>query len=116
MNSNSLLPFSPLTRLVNSAAHMWGNRPYDNRISPTENLTTIFGAVGEGFHNFHHTFPWSYDASELGFKYNITTGFINFFAFFGQAYDLKIASKQMIKDRKLRTGDKPHDLEYKFFY
>lgn len=65
---------------------------------------------------FHHTFPWSYDASELGTRFNITTGFINFFAFFGQAYDLKIASKQMIKDRKLRTGDRPHDLEYKFFY
>lgn len=105
-----------MTWLVNSAAHMWGNKPYDNRISPTENIMTIMGAVGEGFHNFHHTFPWAYDASELGFKYNITTGFINFFAVIGQAYDLKVASKQMIKDRKIRTGDRPHDLEYKFFY
>jgi len=105
-----------MTWLVNSAAHMFGNKPYDKRISPTENIATILGAVGEGFHNFHHTFPWSYDASELGFKYNITTGFINFFAFFGLAYDLKIASKQMVKDRKLRTGDRPQNLEYRFFY
>lgn len=32
--------------LVNSAAHMWGNRPYDNTINPRENKYVAFGAIG----------------------------------------------------------------------
>lgn len=35
------------TWLVNSAAHMWGNRPYDKTINPAENLLVSFGAVGK---------------------------------------------------------------------
>lgn len=34
------------TWLVNSAAHMWGNRPYDKNISPTENMFVTFSAIG----------------------------------------------------------------------
>lgn len=36
------------TWLVNSAAHMWGNRPYDKSIYPRENLLVAFSAVGKG--------------------------------------------------------------------
>uniref|UniRef100_A0A4W4DPT4 stearoyl-CoA 9-desaturase n=1 Tax=Electrophorus electricus TaxID=8005 RepID=A0A4W4DPT4_ELEEL len=48
------------TWLVNSAAHMWGMRPYDCNINPRENTFVAFSAVGEGFHNYHHTFPYDY--------------------------------------------------------
>lgn len=34
------------TWLVNSAAHMYGNRPYDRTISPRENRFVTFGAIG----------------------------------------------------------------------
>ena len=76
-----------MTWLVNSAAHMWGNRPYDRYINPSENVGVVFGAMGEGFHNYHHTFPWDYASSELGWKFNLTTIFIDFFAWIGWAYD-----------------------------
>ncbi len=46
-----------VTWLVNSVAHMWGDRPYDRRISPAQNIFVSIWAVGEGFHNYHHTFP-----------------------------------------------------------
>ena len=39
-----------MTWLVNSAAHMWGNKPYDQHINPAENILVTIGAVGEGFH------------------------------------------------------------------
>lgn len=32
--------------LVNSAAHMWGNRPYDKNIGPRENKFVTFSAIG----------------------------------------------------------------------
>jgi len=100
-----------MTWLVNSAAHMWGNRPYDKHINPSENLLVTVGAIGEGFHNYHHTFPWDYRASEFGVKINISTIFINLMAKIGWAYDLKIVSEDVIYQRKLRTGelsDHPH--------
>lgn len=39
------------------AAHLWGDRPYNELISPTESKIAIFGtfAFGEGYHNYHHT-------------------------------------------------------------
>ncbi|XP_048453065.1 stearoyl-CoA desaturase 5 isoform X2 [Rhincodon typus] len=94
-----------VTWLVNSAAHMYGNRPYDKYISPRENRFVTFGAIGEGFHNYHHTFPFDYSTSEFGLRLNPTTCFIDFMCWLGLASDRKRASKQMIEARKLRTGD-----------
>ncbi len=45
------------TSLVNSAAHIFGNRPYDNQIEPRESLLAVYLSMGEGYHNYHHTFP-----------------------------------------------------------
>ncbi|CAN7993450.1 unnamed protein product [Ixodes hexagonus] len=94
-----------MTWLVNSAAHMWGNRPYDKHISPRQNLVTIVGAHGEGFHNYHHTFPSDYRTSELGCRINTTTWFIDFFAWLGQVYDRKEMPANMVESRMQRTGD-----------
>lgn len=94
-----------VTWLVNSAAHMYGNRPYDKHINPRENRFVTFGALGEGFHNYHHTFPFDYSTSEFGLRLNPTTCFIDFMCWLGLASDRKQASKQMIEARKLRTGD-----------
>lgn len=35
------------TWLVNSAAHMWGNRPYDKTINPRENRLVALSAIGK---------------------------------------------------------------------
>lgn len=35
--------------LVNSAAHMWGMRPYDHNINPRENKLVAFSAIGRFF-------------------------------------------------------------------
>lgn len=39
------------TWLVNSAAHMFGDRPYDKNIAPAENLTVAALTLGEGRKN-----------------------------------------------------------------
>lgn len=59
---------------------------------------------GEGFHNYHHTFPHDYSTSEFGPFFNVTTLFINAMAKLGLAYDLRTISKKTIEARKLRTG------------
>ncbi|KAJ8680146.1 hypothetical protein QAD02_015933 [Eretmocerus hayati] len=95
--------------LVNSAAHAYGNKPYDRDIYPAENKIVSILSMGEGWHNYHHTFPWDYKASELGFyKFNFATAFIDFFALIGWAYDLKIVPQEMIEKRASRSGDGSH--------
>ncbi|XP_043495548.1 acyl-CoA Delta-9 desaturase-like [Polistes fuscatus] len=95
-----------ITWLVNSAAHMWGIKPYDSTITPTEIPAVSFLAFGEGWHNYHHVFPWDYKAAEFGnYKVNFTTAIIDSFAKIGWAYDLKTVSHEMIEKRACRTGD-----------
>ncbi|CAK9830062.1 Acyl-CoA Delta-9 desaturase [Anthophora retusa] len=95
-----------MTWLVNSAAHIWGMKPYDKTIGPTENKVVAVLAFGEGWHNYHHVFPWDYKAAELGnYKMNITTAFIDFFARLGMAYDMKTVPIDVVMKRASRTGD-----------
>ncbi|XP_074596623.1 stearoyl-CoA desaturase 2-like [Brevipalpus obovatus] len=75
------------TWFVNSAAHMWGDRPYRKNIQARENILVSFGAFGEGYHNYHHTFPNDYATSELGWKFNATKLFIDAMAMIGLVYD-----------------------------
>lgn len=99
------------TWLVNSAAHIFGHKPYDRFISPSENVSVAVLAMGEGWHNYHHTFPWDYKTSELGkYSTNFTTAFIDFMARIGWAYELKSVPEELIKKRVLRTGDGTHEL------
>ena len=101
-----------VTWLVNSAAHMWGMRPYDKFINPVENIFVTLGAVGEGFHNYHHTFPQDYSTSEFGWRFNLTTLFIDFWAALGQVTDRKKMSKELVERRKNRTGDGSNGIRY----
>lgn len=80
-------------------------------IYSAENVGVSIMAVGEGWHNYHHVFPWDYKAAELGkYSTNITTGFIDLMAKIGWAYDLKSVSPEMVKKRVQRTGDGSHEL------
>jgi len=94
-----------ITWTVNSVAHMWGNRPYDQRINPAQNFWVTAGAIGEGYHNYHHVFPSDYSTSEYGWRVNFTTLFIDSMAALGLAYDRKKMSAEAIKRRCERTGD-----------
>ncbi|XP_018058551.1 PREDICTED: acyl-CoA Delta(11) desaturase-like isoform X1 [Atta colombica] len=93
---------------VNSAAHIWGSKPYDAYINPTENRWVNLFTGGEGLHNYHHVFPWDYKAAEL--HGSLTTAFINFFAKIGWAYDLKEPSKELVKTVTRKRGDGNHPL------
>ena len=68
-----------MTWFVNSAAHLWGERPYDPESNPAENIWVSIGAIGEGWHNWHHKYPFDYAASEMGIgrRYNPTKAVID---------------------------------------
>lgn len=79
---------------------------HDRRIQPTQNLVVSIVALGEGWHNYHHVFPWDYRADEIGgYMLNTTTMWLDFFARLGWAYDLKEPSKQLIEQVAINHGD-----------
>lgn len=53
-------------------------------IKSSNNIFVAVVAFGEGWHNYHHVFPWDYKTAELGnYELNITTAFIDFFCWIG---------------------------------
>lgn len=49
-----------VTFSVNSFAHMVGRQPYSDRDSSRDSALVALLSMGEGYHNFHHTFPADY--------------------------------------------------------
>lgn len=84
------------TALVNSAAHMYGDKPYNDKLHSSENFWVSIAAIGEGYHNYHHAYPWDYGAGEQGNYFNFTKFFIDCCYGLGMAYNLKQATKEMI--------------------
>lgn len=84
-------------------------KPFFRSISPVQNSFTSFLTGGEGYHNFHHTFPWDYRNSECGQAFSHSTDFIDWTNRMGWSYDLKSVTKEHILQRRQRTGDLSDD-------
>jgi stearoyl-CoA desaturase (delta-9 desaturase) len=97
--------------LVNSAAHLHGDHPYDPSIWSAENPFVSVCALGEGWHNWHHKYPYDYAASEFGVhrQFNPTKLFIDICCALGLASNCKRAtgawSKLRASREKLIYGD-----------
>ncbi len=48
-----------VTFAVNSVTHLWGSHPHDTGDQSRNNLLVGLLALGEGWHNNHHAFPYS---------------------------------------------------------
>ena len=48
-----------VTNLVNSWCHLWGSQPYDAGDNSRNSFIVGLLALGEGWHNNHHKFPYS---------------------------------------------------------
>ena len=69
--------------------------------------------LGEGWHNYHHVFPWDYKTAELGnYTLDFATVFIDFFAFLGLAYDLKTVHIDIVKKRILKNQHINNKISY----
>ncbi|KAI1283691.1 Delta(9)-fatty-acid desaturase fat-7 [Halotydeus destructor] len=91
------------TWFVNSAAHMFGDRPFNDKMQPVENVWVSLCAMGEGYHNYHHQYPNDYRASESGTGINFTRHFIDKMAALGQVYNLKMAADSVVEADKAKT-------------
>ena len=90
------------TWLVNSAAH-----PYDPSLWSAENPWVSLVAMGEGWHNWHHKYPFDYAASEFGVdqQFNPTKLFIDTCCMLGLASERKRATGAWSKLRVHRERE-----------
>lgn len=86
------------TFFINSAAHMWGARPWSQEQTARDNALLAFFTFGEGYHNFHHTFPGDYRNGFRWYQFDPTKWTIGALSAVGLAYDLRRSSI----DRRLR--------------
>lgn len=79
------------TWMVNSAAHLYGDHPYDFLSYPAENPVVSWMAIGEGWHNWHHKYPYDYAASEFGIssQFNPSKMLIDLMAELGLVWNLR---------------------------
>jgi len=96
------------TWLVNSAAHLYGDHPYDPLSYPAENPIVSLCAVGEGWHNWHHKYPYDYAASEFGIssQFNPTKLFIDVLAGLGMVWGRKRATSAWAMGKARRERDR----------
>jgi len=48
------------TFFINSLAHVWGSQPYSDQNSSKDNAVIAWLTMGEGYHNYHHSFQRDY--------------------------------------------------------
>jgi stearoyl-CoA desaturase (delta-9 desaturase) len=96
------------TWLVNSAAHLYGDHPYDVLSYPAENPIVSWCSVGEGWHNWHHKYPFDYAASEFGIssQFNPSKLFIDVLAAVGLVWGRKRGTAAWAMGRARRDRDR----------
>jgi fatty-acid desaturase len=81
---------------VNSAAHLWGSRPYATR-DGSRNLWWVgLLAFGEGWHNNHHAFPFSARHGLRWFEVDLTWYVIGALAKLGLARKVRLPTAAMM--------------------
>ena len=62
---------------INSLAHYYGKRPYNIDMNPRDNYLVTYLTFGEGYHNFHHTYPYDYKGNFDKQSFNPATFYID---------------------------------------
>ena len=84
------------TLCVNSLAHLVGTPRYDQRASARDSALTALVTFGEGYHSFHHRFPFDYRGSVRWWRYDPSKWFIWTLARTGLVSHVRTASPASI--------------------
>jgi stearoyl-CoA desaturase (delta-9 desaturase) len=96
-----LLVSHHLTWFINSLAHTWGSKTYSREHSAVDNFVIAFLTVGEGYHNYHHTFASDYRNGVKWYHFDPTKWTIFVLGKLGLATDLRRFSRETIERRLL---------------
>lgn len=89
------------TWFINSLAHYWGSQPFSKEHTAVNNHVIAFLTLGEGFHNYHHTFERDYRNGVRWYQFDPTKLLLWIASKLGLAKDLKRVSKTVMRKRML---------------
>ena len=94
-----------VTWFINSLAHTWGVQPYSREHTAVNNWIVAILTLGEGYHNFHHTFAGDYRNGVRWYQIDPTKLVIWTLSKVGLARGLRKVDRTVIA-RKLLTADR----------
>jgi len=92
------------TSFVNSAAHIWGRRPYETGDLSTNLWWVALGTYGEGWHNAHHAFPFSARHGLEWWELDITWMIIRTMQALGLAWDVQLPTPKQREMKRRKEG------------
>ncbi len=100
------------TFTINSLAHRLGSQPYSDKSSARDSLIVALLSMGEGYHNFHHTFPADYRNGVGRYQYDPTKWILHTFERIGLARGLKrtpviAIDRALARMEEARLGTRP---------
>ena len=94
------------TFLINSAAHVFGTRPYTDTNSARDNAFLAPLTFGEGYHNFHHMWQWDYRNGVRWYQFDPTKWLVLAMAWVGLAKGLRRVPEPVIRQARLLMEEK----------
>jgi stearoyl-CoA desaturase (delta-9 desaturase) len=91
------------TFFINSLCHMVGRRPYSKEHSARDSPIMAVLAFGEGYHNYHHSFPFDYRNGIRAWHFDPAKWMIWVLARLGLATNLRRASDAAILKAKIEV-------------
>lgn len=107
------------TFFINSLCHMVGRRPYSTEHSARDSAIMAVLAFGEGYHNYHHSFPFDYRNGVKAWQFDPAKWMIWLLERVGLARDLRRAPEAAVLKAKVevqfewakeRAREMAHDL------
>ena len=92
------------TFFINSLAHIWGKQPYSRANTSRDNWLISLFTFGEGYHNYHHSFPADYRNGPRWFNFDPSKWLIWTLSKLGLANKLKRMPMETVLRRRLQEG------------
>lgn len=93
-----------ITWSVNSICHLFGSRTYKTGDHSRNNVIFAVLALGEGWHNNHHAFPYSVKHGLRWWQFDLSFLVIRIFKFLGLASDLHVPTKEKLKTKLIKPS------------
>lgn len=80
------------TFCINSICHLWGHQPHNTADSSRDSWWVSLITFGEGYHNYHHTYPTDYRNGPRWYDFDPSKWMIRGLYILGLANDLRTAN------------------------
>ncbi|HKV06785.1 MAG TPA: fatty acid desaturase, partial [Thermoanaerobaculia bacterium] len=91
------------TFFINSLCHMIGRQPYSREHSARDSAVMAVLAFGEGYHNYHHSFPFDYRNGVKVWQFDPAKWMIWTLSKVGLARDLRRAPEAVVLKAKIEV-------------